>query len=141
MFIDRVEITVVSGKGGAGCVSFRREKFVPQGGPDGGDGGKGGDLVFLVDSNADTLSRYRGKRVYRAQNGEAGGSRNKTGASGEDLVLIVPPGTQVFDKESGERLLDLTNDGDRAVFLTGGKGGRGNIHFKSSINQRPTYAQ
>ncbi|MDR2151757.1 MAG: GTPase ObgE [Helicobacteraceae bacterium] len=141
MFIDRVEITVASGKGGAGCVSFRREKFVPQGGPDGGDGGKGGDLVFVVDPNADTLSRYRGKRVYKAQNGAAGGSRNKTGASGEDLALSVPPGAQVFDAKTDEKLLDLTNVGDRVVFLKGGKGGQGNVHFKSSTNQRPTFAQ
>jgi GTP-binding protein len=141
MFIDRVEITVASGKGGAGCVSFRREKFVPQGGPDGGDGGDGGDLIFEVDPNADTLSRYRGARVYRAQNGESGGSRNKTGASGEDLILKVPAGTQVFDAQTNELILDLVNGGDRVVLLEGGKGGRGNIHFKSPTNQRPTYAQ
>ncbi|MDR2033301.1 MAG: GTPase ObgE [Helicobacteraceae bacterium] len=141
MFIDRVEIAVASGKGGAGCVSFRREKFIVNGGPDGGDGGRGGDLIFEVDPNADTLSRYRGKRVYQAPNGEAGGSRNKTGASGEDLILKVPPGVQVFDKETDELLLDLTDSGASVVFLKGGRGGQGNVHFKSPTNQRPTYAQ
>jgi GTP-binding protein len=141
MFIDRVEISVASGNGGAGCVSFRREKFVPQGGPDGGDGGDGGDLIFEVDPNADTLSRYRGKRVYKAPNGEAGGSRNKTGASGGDLVLKVPPGVQAFDRETNEALFDLIGGGDRVLFLKGGKGGLGNIRFKSSTNQRPTRAQ
>lgn len=141
MFIDRVEITVASGKGGAGCVAFRREKFVVQGGPEGGDGGRGGDLIFEVDNNTDTLSHYRGKRHYKAPNGQPGGSRNMTGKSGEPLVLKVPPGTQVFDSETGELLLDLTEPGEQVTLLKGGKGGLGNIHFKSSTNQRPTYAQ
>ena len=141
MFIDRVEITVASGKGGAGCASFRREKFIVQGGPDGGDGGRGGDLIFQVDPNTDTLSNFRGKHHFKAENGTSGGSRNKTGASGDHLTLKVPPGTQVFDKETGALLLDLTENGSQVVFLKGGKGGMGNVHFKSSTNQRPTYAQ
>lgn len=141
MFVDRVEIIVASGKGGAGCVSFRREKFVVQGGPNGGDGGRGGDLVFEVSNNTDTLSKFRGHHHFRAKNGEQGGSRNMTGKSAEPLVLKVPAGTQVFDAETDELLLDLINEGEKVVFLEGGKGGLGNTHFKSSTNQRPTYAQ
>ncbi|MDR2904533.1 MAG: GTPase ObgE [Helicobacteraceae bacterium] len=141
MFIDRVDISVESGKGGAGCASFRREIFAPMGGPDGGDGGKGGDLVFIVDSNVDTLSHFRGKKKFAAQSGEQGSSRNKHGKNGADLELVVPPGTQVIDRETGEILLDLTQNGDRAALLKGGKGGLGNTHFKGPANQRPTYAQ
>ena len=141
MFIDRALITVASGKGGAGCVAFRREKFVVQGGPEGGDGGRGGDLLFEVDNNTDTLSHFRGQRHYKAQNGQPGGSKNMTGKSGEDLTLKVPPGTQVFDADTDELLLDLTDPGEQVTLLKGGKGGLGNIHFKSSTNQRPTYAQ
>jgi GTP-binding protein len=141
VFIDSVEVTVSSGRGGAGCVSFRREKYVPQGGPDGGDGGDGGDLIFTVDNNTDTLSRYRGHHRFKAQNGEQGGSHNKTGRSGEDLILKVPAGTQVFDVASGEMLLDLTETGASALLLKGGRGGLGNARFKSSTNQHPVYAQ
>lgn len=141
MFVDRVEIVVASGKGGAGCVSFRREKFVVQGGPNGGDGGRGGDLVFEVSNNTDTLSKFRGHHHFRAKNGDQGGSRNMTGKSAEPLVLKVPAGTQVFDTETDELLLDLIKENQRVVFLEGGKGGLGNTHFKSSTNQRPTYAQ
>ncbi len=141
MFIDHVELTVHSGKGGQGAVSFRREKFVPKGGPDGGDGGKGGDVYFLVDKNTHTLSHYKGKRVLKAQNGRPGEGRRKHGKNGEDLILIVPPGTQVFDAKSGELLLDLVEDGEKVLFLEGGKGGKGNWHFRSASNQRPTYAQ
>ncbi len=141
MFIDSVEITVASGKGGPGCVAFRREKFITQGGPEGGDGGRGGDLIFEVDNNTDTLSHYRGNKSYRAPNGRPGGSKNMTGKSAEPLVLKVPPGTQVWDIDSEELLLDLTEAGRRERLLKGGKGGLGNSHFKSSTNQRPTYAQ
>lgn len=141
MFIDRVEIVVSSGKGGAGCVSFRREKFVVQGGPNGGDGGRGGDLVFEVSNNTDTLSKFRGHHHFRAKNGDQGGSRNMTGKSAAPLVLKVPAGTQVFDAETDELLLDLVEPDSKVVFLQGGKGGLGNTHFKSSTNQRPTYAQ
>ena len=141
MFIDSVKLSVKSGDGGAGCVSFRREKFVILGGPDGGDGGDGGDVYFKVDKNSHTLSSYKGKREFKAQNGAPGEGRKKTGKSGEDLYLIVPPGTSVYDEDSGELVLDMLNDGETRLFLKGGKGGLGNVHFKSSINQAPEYAQ
>jgi len=141
MFIDSVELTVSSGKGGAGVVSFRREKFMPKGGPDGGDGGKGGDVYFVVDKNTHTLSHFKGKKVLKAQNGRPGEGRKKHGKNGEPLVLIVPPGTEVRDAKTNELLLDLVEDGKRVLFLEGGKGGKGNWHFKSPTNQRPTYAQ
>jgi GTP-binding protein len=132
---------VTSGKGGQGCASFRREKFVVKGGPDGGDGGKGGDVAFVVDSNTDTLSWYKGQKVLKAENGKQGMGRNMTGKSAPTLVLKVPPGTQVIDAQSNEVLLDLLEEGDEVLFLEGGKGGLGNVHFKNSRNQRPTYAQ
>ncbi len=141
MFIDKVELTVSSGKGGAGCVSFHTEKFVAKGGPDGGDGGRGGSVYFKVDPNTDTLSFYRGKRHLKAKNGRPGEGRKRAGKSGEDLILVVPPGTQVIDAQTGELLLDLTTPGQKVEFLKGGKGGLGNVHFKSPSNQRPTYAQ
>lgn len=141
MFVDSVEIFVSSGKGGEGAVSFRREKFVLNGGPDGGDGGKGGNVYFQVDRNTDTLSHFRGHKTFKAQNGKPGEGRNKYGKKGEDLVIIVPPGTQVFDSQSGELLLDLVEESQKILFLEGGKGGLGNVHFKSATNQRPTYAQ
>jgi len=141
MFIDSARFSVSSGKGGQGCASFRREKFVVQGGPDGGDGGKGGDIYFLVDNNTDTLSFYKGKRSFKAENGKPGLGRQKTGKSGEHLELIVPPGTQIIDDDTGEVLFDLLNNGERILFLEGGKGGLGNVHFKNSSNQRPTYFQ
>lgn len=139
MFVDCVDIFVSSGKGGAGAVSFRREKFVIQGGPDGGDGGRGGSVFFEVDNNSDTLSKFRGAKHYKAENGRPGEGKNKTGRSGEDLVIKVPAGTQVFDEESGELLLDLKEG--RHLLFEGGKGGLGNARFKNSVNQRPTYAQ
>jgi len=141
MFIDSASFTVQSGKGGAGCVSFRREKFVIKGGPDGGDGGKGGNIYFEVDNNTDTLSYYKGRYTMKADNGNQGMGRMKTGKSGEHLILKVPPGTQVLDDETGEILLDLMNHGDKVLFLEGGKGGLGNVHFKNSRNQTPSYAQ
>lgn len=128
-------------KKGQGCASFRREKFIVQGGPDGGDGGKGGDVYFLVDNNTDTLSFYKGRKVFKADKGKPGLGRQKTGKSGEPLVLIVPPGTQVIDEETDEILLDLVENGQKVLFLEGGKGGLGNVHFKNSRNQRPTYFQ
>lgn len=139
MFVDCVDIFVSSGKGGAGAVSFRREKFVIQGGPDGGDGGRGGSVFFEVDNNSDTLSKFRGAKHYKAQNGRPGEGKNKTGKSGEDLIIKVPAGTQVFDEESGKLLLDLKEG--RHLLFEGGKGGLGNARFKNSVNQRPTYAQ
>ncbi len=141
MFIDRVEITVSSGKGGQGCVAFRREKFVTQGGPEGGDGGKGGDLAFRCDNNTHTLSHFRGRHHAKADNGQQGGASRCTGKSGKTHYVIVPPGTQVIDKETGEVVCDLTKHGEEFVYLRGGKGGLGNYHFKSSTNQTPTYAQ
>lgn len=141
MFIDRVEITVSSGKGGAGCAAFRREKFVTQGGPEGGDGGHGGDLAFRCDNNTHTLSHFRGRHHAKADNGQPGGTRNCTGKSGKTHFVIVPPGTQVIDKETGEVVCDMTEHGEEFVYLKGGKGGLGNTHFKSSTNQAPTYAQ
>ncbi len=141
MFIDNVQLSVSSGKGGAGSVSFRQEKFVLKGGPDGGDGGRGGDVWFEVDKNSHTLSSFRGKNHLKAKNGRPGEGRKKYGKKGESLTIVVPPGTQVLDAQSGEVLLDLTEDGQRVKFLEGGKGGLGNWHFRSSTNQRPTYAQ
>lgn len=141
MFIDSVKFTVVSGKGGQGCASFRREKFVVKGGPDGGDGGKGGDVAFIVDNNADTLSWFKGRNVIKAENGKQGMGRNMTGKSAPTLLLSVPPGTQVIDDLTGEVLLDLLVEGEVVTFIEGGKGGLGNVHFKNSRNQRPTYAQ
>jgi len=141
VFVDSVKFTVTSGKGGQGCSSYRREKFVIKGGPDGGDGGKGGDVLFLVDSNTDTLSWYKGRSVLRADNGRPGEGRTKTGKSAQPLILAVPPGTQIIDNETGEVLLDLLEEGQQELFLEGGKGGLGNTHFKNSRNQRPTYCQ
>lgn len=141
MFIDTVELTLSAGKGGPGAVSFRREKHVIMGGPDGGDGGRGGDVIIRVDNNTHTLSHFKGKRHLKAQNGQHGMGRNMYGKKGESLEIIVPPGTQVLDQESGEVLLDLTHEGESVVFLEGGLGGLGNTHFKHSTNQRPTHAQ
>ncbi len=141
MFVDNVELTISSGKGGAGCVSFWTEKFVIKGGPDGGDGGRGGSVFFRVDNNTDTLSALRGKNVIKAENGRPGEGRKCYGRKGKDVVITVPPGTQVVDAETDEVLLDLLEEGDKVKFLEGGKGGLGNLHFKSSTNQRPTYAQ
>lgn len=141
MFVDQVEITLSSGKGGRGSVSFRREKHVIMGGPDGGDGGRGGDVYIKVDNNTHTLSHFKGKRHLKAKNGHDGEGRKKYGKKGENLEIIVPPGTQVIDKETKEVLFDLVEEGKRIKFLEGGLGGLGNVHFKSSTNQRPTYAQ
>ncbi len=141
MFTDSVELTVSSGKGGAGCVAFRREKFVLNGGPNGGDGGKGGDVWFKCDNNTHTLSHFQRKMHIKADNGRPGEGSNCTGKSGAKKVIIVPPGTQVVDAETGEVLLDMTEHGQEVKFLEGGKGGLGNTHFKSPTNQRPTYAQ
>lgn len=140
MFVDSVDIFIKSGDGGAGAVSFHREKFIIQGGPDGGDGGKGGDIYFEVDVNNDTLSNFRGKKHYKAQNGAQGESRNKSGKKGSDLCLKIPLGTQIIDFESGEILYDFIKK-EKILFLRGGKGGLGNARFKNAINQKPVYAQ
>jgi len=141
MFVDSVELTFSSGKGGAGAVSFWTEKFVVNGGPDGGDGGRGGSIYFKVDNNTDTLSALRGRRHIKAENGRPGEGRKRYGRSGRDTTVTVPPGTQVIDRETGEVILDLLEEGTVVKFLEGGKGGLGNTHFKSATNQRPTYAQ
>ena len=141
MFVDNVELTIGSGKGGAGCVSFWTEKFVIKGGPDGGDGGRGGSIFFRVDNNTDTLSALRGRNVIKAENGRPGEGRKCSGRKGKDTIIVVPPGTQVVDMETDEVLLDLLEEGEKIKFIDGGKGGLGNLHFKSSTNQRPTYAQ
>jgi GTPase len=141
MFSDSVEITVSSGKGGAGCVAFRREKYVLQGGPNGGDGGRGGDVYFKVDNNTHTLAHFQGNKNLKADKGQPGAGSNMAGKAGKRLVVVVPPGTQVVDVETGDILLDLLEDGKEVLFLEGGRGGLGNVHFKSSTNQKPMYAQ
>jgi GTP-binding protein len=136
MFVDRAEIRVRAGKGGDGCVSFRREKYSPKGGPKGGDGGKGGDVVFVGDPNINTLLDFRGRPDWEAQEGESGRGKQQHGRNGEDLIIRVPPGTMVYDHKTGELLADL-GPGDRAIIAKGGRGGWGNEHFKSSTNQTP----
>ena len=141
MFADRATIIIKSGKGGDGHVSFRREKYVPDGGPDGGDGGKGGDVVFVVDEGLNTLTDYRHRRKFAAQPGEEGGKRNCHGKNGEDLILKVPEGTVIKDAESGKVIADMSGDNKRQIILTGGRGGLGNQHYATSTMQAPKYAQ
>ena len=141
MFVDRARITVKSGRGGNGSVSFRREPFVPEGGPDGGDGGKGGDVVFEANNSYRTLMDFRYKRKYEAPNGEDGMKKKKYGKSGEDLVIMVPPGPVVIDEMTGLVMKDLVHHGDRVVAVKGGKGGKGNVHFKNSVRQAPNFAE
>lgn len=140
-FVDETTIVVSSGSGGDGAVSFRREKYVPRGGPDGGDGGRGGNVVFTVRSNLKTLSHLKLKRVFKAENGGRGAGQRMSGKDGRDVEILVPPGTILKDAEVGETLADLTKDGDSFVFLRGGRGGKGNSHYATSINQAPRYAQ
>jgi GTP-binding protein len=137
MFIDEAKVILKSGAGGHGCVSFRREKFIPKGGPDGGNGGKGGDVVLLCDRNEGDLQAYRWQPHRSARNGTPGMGRQCAGPDGEDLILPVPPGTQVVDDVSGRLLAELTEHNERVVILAGGKGGMGNMNFKSSVNQAP----
>jgi GTP-binding protein len=141
MFADRALITVKSGKGGAGAVSFRREPYVPDGGPDGGDGGKGGDVVFVADNSLRTLMDFRYKRSYVAQDGQDGARRKRFGKNGEDLVIKVPPGTVIADEASGLVIRDLVHDGDSVVAAKGGRGGKGNVNFKTSVRQAPNFAE
>lgn len=141
MFADRAKIIIKSGKGGNGHVSFRREKYVPNGGPDGGDGGKGGDIIFEVDENVNTLSNYRYRRKFEAESGEEGRKRNSHGKKGSDLVLKVPAGTIIKDAESGKIIADMSGKNRRQIVLQGGKGGLGNQHYATSKMQAPKYAQ
>lgn len=136
-FLDQAKIYLESGKGGPGCLSFHREKFVEFGGPDGGNGGKGGDIYFEVVDTLNTLIDFRYQQHFSAQNGEHGKGRNKTGAGGEDLVIRVPVGTQILDEEKETILADLTEAGQKIKFLKGGDGGFGNAHYKSATNQAP----
>jgi GTP-binding protein len=136
-FIDEARIEVSAGKGGDGCASFRREKFIPKGGPDGGDGGRGGSVWVRADRNVNTLIDYRYARTHRANNGQPGRGADCYGAGGDDIELRMPVGTLVFDDETGEELADLSRHGDRALLAAGGRGGLGNLHFKSSTNRAP----
>ncbi|OPJ55558.1 GTPase ObgE [Alkalithermobacter paradoxus] len=141
MFIDKARIFVKGGKGGNGAVAFRREKYVPAGGPDGGDGGRGGSVIFEVDEGLRTLMDFKYKTKYIAQPGEDGKSKSKHGKFGEDLILKVPPGTIIRDEETKLVIADLKKHGDKAIIAKGGRGGRGNNHFTTAVRQAPTFAE
>ena len=141
MFIDRARIFVQSGKGGDGMSSFRHEKFVPKGGPNGGDGGQGGNVVLVADRNVNTLVDFRFRRLFKAKPGGNGEGSNKYGRNAEDLLITVPLGTIVKDEETGQVIADLSRDGQRAIVAKGGRGGRGNWHFRTSANRTPTFAE
>ena len=141
MFIDRARIFVQSGKGGDGMSSFRHEKFVPKGGPNGGDGGQGGNVVLVADRNVNTLVDFRFRRLFKAKPGGKGEGSNKYGRNAEDLVITVPLGTIVKDEETGQVMADLSRDGQRAIVAKVGRGGRGNWHFRTSANRTPTFAE
>ena len=141
MFADRAKILIRSGKGGDGHVSFRRELYVPNGGPDGGDGGRGGDVIFEVDEGLNTLYEYRHKIKFKAQDGEEGGKRRCHGKDGSDIILKVPEGTIIREAESGKVIADMSGENRRQVILQGGRGGAGNMHFATSTMQVPKYAQ
>ena len=141
MFADRAKIFIRSGKGGDGHVSFRRELYVPNGGPDGGDGGRGGDVIFEVDEGLNTLYDYRHKRKFKAQDGEEGGKRRCHGKDGSDIILKVPEGTVIREAESGRVIADMSGDNRRQIILKGGRGGAGNQHFATATMQVPKYAQ
>ncbi|MCI9596350.1 MAG: GTPase ObgE [Firmicutes bacterium] len=141
MFADRAKIFIRSGKGGNGAVSFRREPYVPEGGPDGGDGGRGGNVIFMADSSLRTLMDFRYKRKYQAENGQDGMRKKRFGKDGQDLVIKVPPGTVVIDEESGLVMKDLVNPGESFIAAKGGKGGKGNVHYKNSVRQAPNFAE
>lgn len=141
MFVDRAKISIKSGKGGNGAVSFRREPFVPEGGPDGGDGGKGGNVVFEADENLRTLMDFRYKRKYEAENGQDGMRKKRYGRNGQDLVIKVPVGTMVIDEATGTVMKDLTEHGQTFIAAKGGKGGKGNVKFTTSTRQAPNFAE
>ena len=136
-FVDEAIIDVLAGNGGDGAASFRREKYIPRGGPDGGDGGRGGNILAIADRNINTLVDFRFARTHRAGHGERGMSSDCYGASGRDITLRMPVGTLVYDAETGQPIADLARDGDTFLLARGGKGGLGNLHFKSSINRAP----
>ncbi|NLZ25660.1 MAG: GTPase ObgE [Clostridiales bacterium] len=141
MFLDYVKIFIKAGNGGDGAVSFHREKFVPNGGPDGGDGGNGGDVIFVATKNVNTLAKFKFQKHFFAKDGEKGGAKNCTGKSAPNLEIFVPVGTVVRDAGTGKVICDLVEDGERVTVLKGGKGGKGNNHFKTSKRQAPTFAQ
>ena len=140
MFADRAKIYIRSGKGGDGHVSFRRELYVPNGGPDGGDGGRGGDVIFEVDEGQNTLGDYRHRRKYKAEDGQEGGKKRCHGADGKDVVLKVPEGTVIMDAESGKVIADMSGENKRQIVLRGGRGGKGNQHYATATMQVPKYA-
>jgi GTP-binding protein len=141
MFVDIAKVVVKSGRGGDGCVSFRREKYVPNGGPDGGDGGYGGSIILQVDKGLNTLTDYRHVRTYKAENGENGSKRNRRGKNGSDLTLRVPEGTVVREEKSGKVIIDMAGDNACFTLLKGGRGGNGNQHYATATMQAPKYAQ
>jgi len=140
-FVDETIITVQSGDGGSGCVSFRREKYVPRGGPDGGDGGKGGDVVFRATSRKRTLVDFHFKKHFKAQNGKPGQGKQKTGKNGQDLIIELPAGTLIIDTQTDQTLSDLVLPGDTFIAAQGGRGGQGNAHFKTSTHRAPRFSQ
>ncbi len=140
-FIDETIIDVASGDGGSGSRSFRREKFVPMGGPDGGNGGRGGSVIVIADKNIQTLIDFKFKPLWRAAHGKSGSGRRKDGLSGQDLVIKLPVGTEIFNNATQELVCDLTEEGQEFVIAKGGRGGKGNVFFKSATNQAPTHAQ
>jgi len=141
MFIDYTQIDISAGNGGSGAVSFRREKFIPKGGPDGGDGGRGGHVIFKVDTNLHTLQDIRYRRRYKAENGHPGRGSNKTGKNGKDVVILVPAGSVIRKKGSKDIIIDLTVNGQNYIICNGGQGGKGNARFKTSTKQAPRKAQ
>src|SRR4051794_19431223 len=141
MFIDQAKITVQAGAGGHGCIAFRREKFVPRGGPSGGNGGDGGSIYLVADPQENTLLKFRFNHTFRAKRGSHGQGSNKHGKSGEDMEITVPLGTMVYDEETGELIHDFTQPNERVLIARGGHGGRGNAAFASSVNRTPSRAQ
>ncbi len=136
-FLDQAKIFIASGNGGDGCASFRREKYIEYGGPNGGDGGKGGDIIFVVDENLNTLIDFRYQQHFKAKRGENGKGKNQTGADGKNLIIKVPPGTEIYNEDKSVLLYDLVEKNQKIIFSRGGNGGLGNSHFKSSTNQAP----
>jgi len=141
MFIDYTEIEIAAGNGGPGCISFRREKYISKGGPDGGDGGRGGDVIIRADRNLSSLLDFKYKKKYRAKNGRPGEGALKTGRSGEPIIIKVPPGTIIKNLDDGSIIIDMDSDGKETTAARGGRGGHGNAHYKSAVNQAPRKAE